>query len=113
MRRELKHPNVAQPLFAHRGSVVLNVSCHQTKREPRHSHLQTGEQEYFGLALKLADGGNLAQFVRKHSPHFPGATTLPVAMSIARALEHFESRSFVHGNLHPANLLIDGNPGAC
>ena len=58
------------------------------------------------VVFEHVDGPSLAELVRLGGP-LPWARALPLLRDIARALRHAHERGFVHGDVKPANVLVE------
>jgi tetratricopeptide (TPR) repeat protein len=71
---------------------------------PVHDVGEHGGQVY--LAMKLFEGGSLAQHLERY-PVDPRAAARQVAQ-VARAVHHAHQRGVLHRDLKPSNVLLDG-----
>ncbi|HMM49571.1 MAG TPA: serine/threonine-protein kinase [Miltoncostaeaceae bacterium] len=79
-----------------------------------HPHIipvyDAGEADGRGyLALRLADGGNLAELLRDGP--LPASRALALLGAIASALDAVHATGHVHRDVTPANILLDGEGG--
>jgi eukaryotic-like serine/threonine-protein kinase len=63
------------------------------------------------FSMKLVEGGSLAREIKakrkQHCPHDPNAAAFLLA-TLARAVHYAHERGFLHCDLKPSNILIDG-----
>ncbi|KAG2434728.1 hypothetical protein HXX76_007618 [Chlamydomonas incerta] len=79
------------------------------------SHLNLTDWRLY-IIQEFADGGPLGGLYGHRALWLsPGvvnlAAILPLALGIARALEHLHSKRIVHGDLNPNNVLLKRDPG--
>nr|XP_002122841.1 serine/threonine-protein kinase 10-A-like [Ciona intestinalis] len=71
----------------------------------------TGWQGAFGLLMEYLSGGNLSSLCRKgkstRSLYFPWPLRLRIIKDIASGLAYLHSKKIVHGDMKPANVLLD------
>ena len=60
------------------------------------------------IVTELCLGGDLVDLL-KEGIKFPEASIREFARDIARGLQYVHSRTYVHGNLKPANIYCDEN----
>lgn len=68
------------------------------------------EGEHVAIVLEDVPGTSLEALLRDQGVDV--RTSLPVAISLARSLDGLRAAHVVHKDIHPANLLFDGNSGA-
>jgi eukaryotic-like serine/threonine-protein kinase len=71
----------------------------------------TGEEAVPFIVMEFVDGESLHRLLSRQGP-LPVEDTARIARSVLAALDHAHSRSLVHRDMKPANILFDSSSGA-
>ncbi|KAF0530132.1 kinase-like protein [Gigaspora margarita] len=62
----------------------------------------------YGLILEYADNGTLRDYLHKNSTKIEWELKIQFAIQLVEAVKWLHTHNFIHGDLHPNNILIHG-----
>ncbi|KAF7975595.1 hypothetical protein HWV62_9161 [Athelia sp. TMB] len=93
----LEHPNVAQ---------LLGLTTDFDQLDPSFT-----KPLFPGMVSPWMENGNLGAYLKKHDLQTAGL--LKLLCDVATGLEYLHAEDIIHGDLTPANILIDDSGKAC
>ena len=66
------------------------------------------DKGFFYFALEYCDGGTLHQWCEQHGP-MPWPEVRQIALQVASAMDYAHTNGFLHQDVKPANILLDGS----
>ena len=65
------------------------------------------DKGFFYFALEYCDGGTLHQWCEQHGP-MPWPEVRQIALQVASAMDYAHANGFLHHDVKPANIMLDG-----
>ena len=65
------------------------------------------DKGFFYFALEYCDGGTLQQWCEQHGP-MPWPEVRQIALQVASAMDYAHANGFLHHDVKPANIILDG-----
>ena len=65
------------------------------------------DKGFFYFALEYCDGGTLHQWCEQHGP-MPWPEVRQIALQVASAMDYAHTNGFLHHDVKPANIMLDG-----